>query len=498
MGKIVKRPVEKVASTERLVERNISQFIEDSTENYAIFFKGAPTFVTYYSKMYYTSDNDRQFEAYNEAVGSESPITYNRIEKFPVWNMETSEFNSDESDYGYNGNVTTSFFILPNSIVPNTDDQVEIEISSKRFLFTVVSVESDNMNKAKYYKVSVKLHHKTVEDIERQVTKKSEVDYHLLTEKRKALKDVDHASLIKKVRLVFDKTLYTYRNKYYNDKLCVFHSKHILDQYLNIFIRDNNLNKFFEKYRTSTVISPSIEKYCDPAVYEDTIYELLEEDKIQPEDLARVKKYLVQFDDGKNVYRFNFFLKTKLLFVSYLSELEDKTLEFDFDLTKWMEGLPYYLDEGFLKRQGSNHPVNKSPIHYLEWWMEETATKEEWCRLLHWIEHFPETKNNIEKLLIELKQRKIDNMLINESTFSMDLDIFNELYPYEEINGNLKFIHKYISFIRGGRNDRVIDQLEKDLDLIDLTYRDENGSGYYHGAFILFFLMDLYTYLTNV
>lgn len=514
MGKIIQRTSpSKTATTQTIVERQVDQFITDSTVNYAIFNKGAPTFVTYYSKMFYESDHDRQFEAYNESVGTESPIRYNRIENFPVWGMETSDFGSDESEIGYQGNVTTTFLILPNTITPNTDDQVEISISSKKYLFTVVSSESDNMNHSKYYKITAKLSHKTVENVQEQIDKKSEVDYGLLLEKRNAIKSKDHASTIRKLRTIYDGVLATYSDRFYNSKSMVFSNDLVLDQYLNHFITRNGLNQSFEKYRSNLLISKSINEYIKPNIYEGTIFDLLERDNLSIERLSKCKASAVPYidDDRNKAYNFNFFLPSKYTFITYFYSLDqfddeglhipltESALEFDFDIFAWLEGIHWTEDTGLLKNQGSGISIGKRVQYELEWWMKDLSTKAEYEELLVNLRNYPESRIALEKLLLRLKYKSTD--LIKNSIFTLNLKSFGD-YSHSKI-GNIAFIHEYIRFIRNGLLDEDLDNVISLLDKVNLPYYDLvdndsfSNSDYYNGAILLYCLRNLYDFLTN-
>ncbi|MBE0344249.1 hypothetical protein E4V51_31150, partial [Paenibacillus sp. 28ISP30-2] len=165
MGRIVK----KVTPVAEMINNNINQFVQSSTEDYAVFQDKAPVFVTYYSRHAYASTFDKNFEAHNEVVGQESPNKFNKIENLPVYDLEISDFTQDETATGRISEVNSSSVILQDTVIPMDEEQILLVHQSKKYLFTVTNITPDNYNNKKYYKFYIKLSSYTVDNIERQV-----------------------------------------------------------------------------------------------------------------------------------------------------------------------------------------------------------------------------------------------------------------------------------------------------------------------------------------
>lgn len=323
-----------VSNVKDLVQSQTKQYVADATGSYAHFLETAPTFVTYYSRNYLASTEDPHLEAYNQIVGTESPNKFTKIENFPVYGLEIADFGSDLTDVGWRSNVETSCIILPNSITPNTEDQILLEYDTKKWLFTVTTSSSDNMNKAKFYKLTLKLDNQTHEEIEKQVVKELGVDYSLIGTKRNFLIELSLLEQLDELRSKYDKLLADYRSRYYSDRGMVFFDDLCIDQYLNYFIWNNDLQVPFLNYRNTTTINRDIQNHIDLDIYDDSLFGKLE---LRNTDFSKVTTNVGQaeFDKREGYMSFLYFLRTKYHLVEYGEE-------HDFALTSLGKFLSYY------------------------------------------------------------------------------------------------------------------------------------------------------------
>ena len=310
-----------VTSAKEMVERQVRGYIDDATSTYAHFLESAPYFVTYYSRNFSESGEDVSLEAYNAITGIESPNHYTKIENFPIYGLDTADFGSDSTEIGWRANVETQCIILPNSITPNTHDMVLIELHSKKYLFTVTTSSSDNMNKSKFYRLTLKLDGQKVEDAEKAVTKVKGVDYELIGTKRNFVIEVSLLDKLNKLRERYDMILERYRHHYYSERAMVFFDKVCIDQYLNFFIWNNDLQIPFYDYRASTAINPNIRDYVDLFTYDKTIFGYLEDEQPMTSE-SRMFGNNGKLVHERSHYDYLYFLKTKFELVEYAEDGE--------------------------------------------------------------------------------------------------------------------------------------------------------------------------------
>ena len=70
----ISRPIEREA-----IEKNIKEFLKQSTYKYAFINSKTPIYVTYYSSDYLNSTGDINLGGVNEIIGNNSPLKFNKI-----------------------------------------------------------------------------------------------------------------------------------------------------------------------------------------------------------------------------------------------------------------------------------------------------------------------------------------------------------------------------------------------------------------------------------
>lgn len=312
MGKITN-----ILSAEEIVTNSINTYIKDSTETYPNFLESAPFFVTYYSRSAYQSTFDVSLENYNEVVGEESPNKFHKVEKLPVYSLDTSDFSQEMGDEGWKGEISSSCIILPNTVVPKPDDLIEIEIHSKKYLFQVTNGTSDNYGNTKFYKINFRISNYTSDEANRQITEEFEVDFELIGKAQNVLIKKKYVSALTEIENTYDSFLKAFIHQYFNksSQSFILSEMGIIDQYLNYFIDDNNLNKPYLEFRNSCIISPLIKQYLHMGSYKKTFYTLISEDKIKAFDELRM--FVFPEFRRNTQYKFTYFLKNKYNFVFY-------------------------------------------------------------------------------------------------------------------------------------------------------------------------------------
>jgi hypothetical protein len=312
--------VNSVVSVEELIDMNVSEYVKDATARYSNFLESAPTFVSYFSRSKFASDFDVPFTAYNESVGEESPSGYYRIDNFPLYDLQQADFGTSQSDNGIQSEIETTAIIIPDTVIPMYEDQVEISRNSKKYLFTVMNVEADNYNNQKFYKITLRISNYKVDEILRQVVKELEVDFKLIGRSTNPVLPKSHADSVKQIRLVFDDVFACFRERFYVEANMVFLSGSTVDQYLNKFLIDNKLTERYQSLRTSTRINPTVLKYASGQTYRKSIFYYLQNNLMDVSKLPTTQNtfQIVSMAGLTGDYGYNFYIQKKQSFVDYL------------------------------------------------------------------------------------------------------------------------------------------------------------------------------------
>lgn len=325
--------IKSVVSVEEMVHNTVETFVKDATVMYPNFLETAPLFVTYYSISSYQSTFDESFENYNEVAGEESPNKFHRIQGFPLYSIDLSDFSLNQSDDGWSSEVQSSAIVLPDTTIPLPDDLFEIEFNSKKYLFQVTNVTPDNIGNNCFYRISFRLGQYRKDEVERQTVENFKIDYNLIGRQKNTLIKLDYNNHIINIKDKYDILLDTYKSNYFDKYLSsfVFKDLRLLDQYLNYFIINNDISKPFIEFRNSTIISPDLMKYIDLGNYSRSLYKLIEDNNFLP--LVKKSYNIHQEKNGYGKFQFFHFTQNKAYFVKYTEPKDNSSvigLDFSF------------------------------------------------------------------------------------------------------------------------------------------------------------------------
>jgi hypothetical protein len=312
--------VKKILTMEELVNRNLEQFTKDSTETYPAFQESTPVFVTYYNKSAYASDADVNFENFNQAVGIESPNLFYEIASLPLYEMTTADFSTEETDSGRKSNITGTCTIIPGTVTPSVEDQFLFDYHSQKYLFAITSIEPDNFNNKKYYRISYQLSPNTLDEIKAQVYKEMVVDYNLIGRTESALIERKYSDYLNIIKSVFDEFRKSYRYSYYDENQSCFANKRteVIDQFINYFASNNDFLPAFEDYRNTLTIHNKIIDDVSRQQYKLSPFFDFEKRR----DPASIVSVFIEPVD-RTPYKFAFFYKTKYNFTRYVKYTDE-------------------------------------------------------------------------------------------------------------------------------------------------------------------------------
>ena len=153
-----------------IFENKIEDYLKKATIDYSRFFDGRSTFVTYYSRNNISSLYENTLDSAVEIIGSHSPIKYNKIENFVLYQFPNLDLNIDESDMGLITEIDGEAIVPPDTnIEPLVDDYFYLDGLPEKFLFRVNKVSPDKISGNQFYKIEFHLEFYDIDSIEKQV-----------------------------------------------------------------------------------------------------------------------------------------------------------------------------------------------------------------------------------------------------------------------------------------------------------------------------------------
>lgn len=160
----------KITSGRELLRRNLEDFLEKTTSDWASLLGGAPVFVTYYSRHRARSTEDQGLDDVMELAGAQSPISYSKVTDFMLFGVGELSATIELEDWGpatqYRGEAT----VLPDTVRPLPDDFFSLRAAGDEWLFKVSDAQPDRIHGKQFWKISFFLTTSSQASLEEQVT----------------------------------------------------------------------------------------------------------------------------------------------------------------------------------------------------------------------------------------------------------------------------------------------------------------------------------------
>ena len=151
----------KIMSVERsyYINKNIEIFTKNRLGQFSKFLDKTPIFVTYYHINKALSRYDIGTGSISAELGSQSPIRFNKIKNFPIYNIPELKPDLVYDETGIDIDIDCSdLVILPNTIKPIPGDYFIVKIpNTKEFLFRVNSIRYNTIQSNDFYLIDADL-----------------------------------------------------------------------------------------------------------------------------------------------------------------------------------------------------------------------------------------------------------------------------------------------------------------------------------------------------
>ncbi|UAJ16991.1 hypothetical protein UFVDC4_00064 [Staphylococcus phage vB_SauM-UFV_DC4] len=282
-----------------IVNSYVSSYLS-GTEKYSKFQAGAPSFVTYYSKDHEKSTSDRSLDNVEEIIGDNSPLKYNKLKDFPLYNV--AEMNPTiewDEEWGTEKDLESEAVILPGTIEPLPDDFIVFQYQSKENatsrIYRVTNVEMSSLENSAYYKIQYQNFNVNTEDIENQVSNVYRTVFsNIGTDNKSLILEEDFYQVNHSIKYAdefsqifidhfYNSSLNTFI--YYEDEFSAVASTKYIDLNLSRFIYDNNLLVKSSTYLSNILPykdkNPKNER-INQKNYKFSLYEKLKDKKTLP------------------------------------------------------------------------------------------------------------------------------------------------------------------------------------------------------------------------
>lgn len=138
------------------IENAIDIYSKNKIGQYSKFLNTNPTFVTYYHRNMVRSRQDVGTGAIESELGPRSPIRFNKILNFPIYNIPQLNPQNVYDETGYDIELEINdAVILPNTIKPCEGDYFIVKLPGTReYLFRVNNFEYNTIQSNDFYRIS--------------------------------------------------------------------------------------------------------------------------------------------------------------------------------------------------------------------------------------------------------------------------------------------------------------------------------------------------------
>lgn len=239
--------------------------------------------VTYFHINSKDTTSDFGFNDVAEIIGSDSPIKYQKILNFPLYDMEALNLQLDQGDQGLDSTFESQATVMAGTIIPLQNDFFMINHLKDPYIFRIKSVEYDTVTSAPCYKIEYALEYIDTEK-EEQLNEQTKSEFTCILENigtdERCIIEQSENERLKKIDAMYDEIADAYITFYYNERYnCLLgdfgNGMKIFDPFMIEFINEHKL--FSKKNRIDNLVMT--EQFGDPRrriKYQKTIYRFFE------------------------------------------------------------------------------------------------------------------------------------------------------------------------------------------------------------------------------
>lgn len=348
----------KFIKEKELINNYVNDYL-NTTSELSKYIQGSPTFVTYYNKNLLASTQDMGLKAVHEIIGAESPIRYNKINNFPLYNLSELPVQIDtDEETGTSTSIEGEAVILPDcGITPLIDDIFIISYDTRKLTFRVVDVQISDISSKCLYKISYVFTRANLSILEQnQISKEFETTYDNIGKSNAAVVlEKSSAKYIESLTELKNELIDNYTRLFYNGDLNTFvvnqGGRLLYDNYLMEFIKRHDIFLNKKTFMRNICIEPLLPMtQNDYYNYGRTIFSNITEDTYRAWSLDPDYLYYSQIDTSNPTIIFNVYqhrYPEMIEIKHFKSAISNVKLELDDRVKRYMILLREMEDEDF-------------------------------------------------------------------------------------------------------------------------------------------------------
>jgi hypothetical protein len=224
---------DKIRRQKDLIKRTVDRFKETTSVDYAKYFEGSPTYITYYQLDDIATRQDEALENVHSLIGRSSPNKYKKIHDVVIYGVDALSISNEINDRGLESLISGDFVLLPDSIRPYPGDFfVFDEEDLGTHLFRINDVQYDRASPKKFFRCAFSLYPDNSELIFENVLKDESgnevgyvLDYQTTSGENYAVIKKSDAATADKIKLLTDSIISRFRTLFYDEDMDTFVAK---------------------------------------------------------------------------------------------------------------------------------------------------------------------------------------------------------------------------------------------------------------------------------
>jgi hypothetical protein len=237
-----------------LISRTIDKYKETTMQDYARYFEGSPTYITYYQLDDLATQQDGSLENVHSLLGKNSPNFYNKIEDVVIYGVDALDISNELNEKGLQSLITGDFVLLPDSIRPYPGDFfVFIDEHLQDHLFRIDDVQYDKASPRKFFRCSYAIYQENASLILDNIQDEYILDYDNIAGQSVAMVKKSSAELADKAKLLVDSMIERYQQLFYNEDMDAFVVK--VDTYETVAVENADNETIYEGQAVYATVS---------------------------------------------------------------------------------------------------------------------------------------------------------------------------------------------------------------------------------------------------
>lgn len=258
----------------KYINKNIEIYSQNKIGQYSKFLNKNPIFVTYYHINKQHTRTDIGTGGIHSPLGESSPLRFNKILNFPVYNLPELKPDVIYDENGFDIELDLNdIVVLPNTVKPSPDDYMIVSLpGAKEILFRVNNVEYNTIQSNDFYMIDLDIK-KIDDDIEKNTMRGQIIEtYHTIFEnigtQDRCFIRIDDIDKINSLAVMINQLKDFYKSIFYNHQAnsfvlydnypceCEYYDRWLYDPYLEKFISDSNIY-YKENDEEALVLTPN-------------------------------------------------------------------------------------------------------------------------------------------------------------------------------------------------------------------------------------------------